>query len=469
MVQPLPVIADITRAFCKLPRTTVFLTSGFLVTLLWLIICFVSRLPGPFAVLQFLLCTLLIVICTLATWWHASNNQYALPVRWIVLSALLLRLLSLTGEPLFEDDHYRYMWDGYMTATTGDPYSLAPESFFDADVPEVFEPVLSLINYPQIATVYGPVTEWIFAIAYQIKAASIWPLQLLAGLADMLVLLLLWRMGAGNGMLLYAWSPLILKEFSLTTHPDIYAIALVLAACLASARSRPVIAGIALGLAIGTKIFAVLVVPFLLLGAGNLRQRIQQGGLMLTAIVGCLTAVTVWYGTVEIWVPEGLRAMADSWLFNAPVYMLLLNFFDFHVIKLLLLSSFLGGVIIALAKRLRQPHSPLQAPDNMALWAKSGSAFRGDWLFAAFILSLPVVNPWYVAWLLPFAALYPRWWSWSAGTAVLLSYYYGSYIAASGQSSLQLSSSVIAVEYAIVLAVSLIAWLMRRRHQPQAH
>ena len=462
MVQPPATFSDATQTFCRLPQHLVFLASALLTVALWAVICHISRQPGPVAVVQFLVCALLIITCTLPPLIHAYTNNYRLPFSWILQSALLLRLISLYGEPLFEDDHYRYMWDGYRTATTGDPYSLPPEAFFDSDVPDAFEPILSLINYPEIATVYGPVTEWIFSLAYLIQPAAIWPLQLLAGLSDVLVLVLLWRMGAGHGLLMYAWSPLILKEFSLTAHPDVHAIALVLLACVAMHHSRAVIAGIAIGLALGSKIFAVLVIPYLLLGRGNTGLRIKRGVKMLAAAAACLLVITLVYGSLAIWTPEGLRAMADSWLFNAPAYSLLLTSLNFQTIKILLLAFFAGGVIVSLLKRLPTDHHTRLGTDSVTSWLHSPSAFRGDWLFAAFVLALPVVNPWYVAWILPFAALYPRWWSWTAGYAVLLSYYYGSYVAATGSNALQLSPLVMTIEYAIIITVPLAARAFRR-------
>ena len=33
-----------------------------------------------------------------------------------------------------------------------------------------------------------------------------------------------------------------------------------------------------------------------------------------------------------------------------------------------------------------------------------------------------MINPWYLLWLLPFAAIFPSAWAWTASAAVLLSY-----------------------------------------------
>ena len=36
-----------------------------------------------------------------------------------------------------------------------------------------------------------------------------------------------------------------------------------------------------------------------------------------------------------------------------------------------------------------------------------------------------MINPWYLIWLLPFAAIYPSAWAWTASLAALLSYVSG--------------------------------------------
>ena len=96
-------------------------------------------------------------------------------------------------------------------------------------------------------------------------------------------------------------------------------------------------------------------------------------------------------------------------------------------------------------------------------WVESASAFRGDWLFLVFLLALPVINPWYVAWLLPFATLYPRWWTWVVSYCCLLSYWHGANAGISGAGSLWLPPAVVAVEYLAVMAVTAIAWFLTRR------
>ena len=442
-------------------RQSVLLLGTVVVFACWISVTFVSRQPGHMAVAYFLLAAAAMVLSTAFVVWHYYKFNKPIPFLWLLATAILLRLVSIFGVPLFEDDYYRYMWDGYQTVETQNPYTDAPAEFFDRDVPENFEPILSLINYPEVATVYGPVAQWIFALGYLTDAAKIWPLQLFAGLADVLILLLLFRLGVGNALLFYAWSPLLLKEFALTAHPDVYAILGVMASIVFLKRQHVLLAGVALGLGFGAKVFAVLVLPYLLSSYWVVTHWLK----LILAFLVTLFGITLWFGTLQIWVPEGLLAMADSWLFNAGLYLVLLNYFDAQTIKVLLLSIFVLYVTYTCIRRLQRRFSDrhlytVTEPSTSAGWSATVYGFRGDWLFVVFLLALPVINPWYVTWILPFATLYPRCWSWTLSYCCLISYWYGVNIGDNGAESLQLTSGVIAVEYAAVILISLLVLVL---------
>ena len=449
-------------------RQYVLLLGTAVVFACWISVTFVSRQPGHTAVAYFLVAAAAMVLSTAFVVWHYYKFNKPVPFLWLLATAILLRLVSIFGVPLFEDDYFRYMWDGYQTIVTNDPYTLAPAAFFDReDYPEIFDSILSLINYPEIATVYGPVTQWVFALGYLIQPASIWPLQLTAGVADIAVIVLLYKLGAGRALLFYAWSPLILKEFSLTAHPDIYAIfAMVLSIYLVK-RNQYWLAGVALALGVGAKIFAVLALPYLL----SQRWSLRYWSTILGWFFVTLALITLAFGTVTVWTPEGLQAMADSWLFNSAVYLLLLEVLPFQSIKLLLLGIFAVYILLTGLYRLHMARSsalqsgfemPTEQSTNM--WQDSRYAFRGDWLFMLFLLALPVVNAWYVAWLLPFATLFPRWWSWGLSYFCLLSYLTGANLGYLDQTALELPTLIVAIEYLAVIGVFLCALVFSRSH-----
>ena len=57
---------------------------------------------------------------------------------------------------------------------------------------------------------------------------------------------------------------------------------------------------------------------------------------------------------------------------------------------------------------------------------------RGDWIYGVFFLLSPVLNPWYLLWLLPFAVVYPSRWAITALVAVSTSYVHGLHLLGTG-------------------------------------
>jgi len=73
------------------------------------------------------LATLLTVLAvawaaTLLAWHKADAWPGAASRIWFW--AIVFRLFGLFGQPVLEDDYFRYLWDGYRMATKADPYSL---------------------------------------------------------------------------------------------------------------------------------------------------------------------------------------------------------------------------------------------------------------------------------------------------------------------------------------------------------
>lgn len=351
--------------------------------------------------------------------------------------AFLFRVIGIWGLPIFEDDFYRYLWDGRMLVEFGSPYGLAPADFFDSNkVNEDFDHILSNINHPQIATVYGPFCQWIFALAYLMAPGEIWPLQLIFGGADIVIVLMLLKLAKPNWVLLYAWSPLMIKEFAFTAHPDVVGVAMLLAALLMIKREQWLLAAMLLALAAATKVFALILVPFLL----GLRIR-AWSVFGFTAILVALP-----FGLIAAWMPEGLSAMTEGWLFNAPIYYFLSQWSSIASIKIVLMGIFVlfwGGYLAKVTFFNRK------AP------------VRADYLYGLFLLCIPVLNSWYLVWLLPFAVMYPSASAWAASFSLLLAYGTGLNMPNSELDLYQQPTPVLILEFLIIFTA--LTWDMLNR------
>ncbi len=333
---------------------------------------------------------------------HFRKTGEPFPVGRLLFWAVGFRLCGLIGGPFYEDDFYRYLWDGYRFATAGTPYGAAPEEFFiDPAVPAVFQGVLDGVNYPELPTIYAPVTQLLFLVAYWIKPASVAVLQAILIAVDLIVVALLLRLAPARNVLLYAWCPLVVKEIAFTAHPDGVGVCLLLAAIVLARRRRWWVAAALLGLAVAAKTFALVLAPLILL-----RARLRHWLLFVATTAAVYLPFVVMGGTDLL----SLGVFARDWEFNSAVFGLL------KAVVAPPAARVVVGVLFA------------------AFWAwyclrrargREGGIPRGDWLFGVLLLLSPVINSWYLLWLLPFAVVFPSIWAWTASAAVLLSYVTG--------------------------------------------
>ena len=326
----------------------------------------------------------------------------AAPVGRLIVWAVAFRACGLFGVPLFEDDYFRYLWDGYRFAETGTPYGWAPAaSFADDNVPAAFQRVLDQVNYPDVPTIYGPTTQFVFLLGYLVAPASLWTVQLVLLGVDILLIRLLATVAAPRFVLLYAWCPLVIKEIAFTAHPDGLGAFLLVAAVLLRHREHARAAAVCLALAVGAKVFALLLVPFVLARAG------PRAWLAFASTLALLYLPFVIQGGTDL---TALALFAATWEFNSALFGLLTQWLPAAETK-----WFLGAVLVAIGAAYWLRYSRRDA----------GRIPRGDRIYGCFLLAAPVINPWYALWLLPFAAVYPSCWAWTASLALLLSYVTG--------------------------------------------
>ena len=324
-------------------------------------------------------------------------------LRSILVWAVLFRLLGVAAEPIYENDYYRFLWDGRVFAVTGNPYQVPPVDFFDdPEVQDEFSEILMKVNYPEVPTIYGPVLEYVFLLSYRLGPGNLTVLKLLFLLADLILLGLMAGLTSRRNFMLYAWCPLLVFETSFNAHPDIVGICLLVAAYACYKKRRLNLTMVWCGAAAAVKIIALPAVAFFILQKGWLRRACVFG---LTVAV--LYAPFLLQGSSADW--EGLRVFGKYWEFNSALYAILKWMLNPAVARI-------GGMIIFAAIfywLLRR------------YWISKDSEPPLDIVFGLFFLASPVINPWYLQWLLPFAAMRPRFWSVTALAVVSLSYVTG--------------------------------------------
>ena len=364
-------------------------------------LAFLARRPGEpdLLVFFFLVAWTSLPVFNLFLYFRRCDEPF--PLGRLIFWAVVFRICGLAGGPLFEDDFYRYLWDGYRFATTGTPYGAAPEAFFaDPGVPTVFHGILDGINNPELSTIYAPVTQVVFLLGYWLNPGSVVALQSILIVVDLATMLLLLRLAPAGNVMLYAWCPLVVKEIAFTAHPDGIGVCLLLAA-IVLIRDHRWSAAACLGMAVGAKIFALVLAPLVLVGAG-------LGAWVLFIIT--LAAVYVPFALQGGTDLESLLVFAREWEFNSAAFGLLttvLRPFDAKLVLSLLCGIFWGHYYFRYSR------------------SRAGEVPRGDWLYGVLLMASPVINPWYLLWLLPFAAIAPSVSAWTASVVVFLAYVTG--------------------------------------------
>ena len=311
----------------------------------------------------------------------------------ILCVAVILRALAMTAPANLTTDGLRYVWDGRIQWAGFNPYLWVPA---DAALAHLRDAVIYPgINQKETAvTLYPPVAEMLFAIANRLSD-SLRGVQLVMALAEgVTILALLAWLKADNlpreRVLIYAWHPLPIWEFSSMGHIDSAATAVLLLAILAVVRQRQGLAGGLLAAAFATKYFPLVLAPALW-RRGSWR--------MPLAFAAVLAALYLPYAWGAGWNVVGFLARhLDNEGYGAG--------YGFHIVWILRdfgLWAPSGRVYVAIVL------VPLAALGVWALLRRRFDEVRPDHLVmlaAAFTLATSPHYAWYFGWLIPLLVRY---------------------------------------------------------------
>lgn len=396
---------------------------------------------------------------TLCAWLSLGSGAVCLDARTVIGWAVLFRLIALPVIPGFEDDYFRYLWDGYRTLYADTPYGIAPEAFFgDVTQPDSMREVLGGINHPEIPTIYGPSLQYVFAAAAALAPGSVTVLKAVLITCDVALICVLARYCSPASLLVYAWNPLVVTEIAVNAHADgIVAILLLLAAELAC-RSKHFLSGAALAVAFAAKApIAVLAAPVILSDALTREPRLRHA---LALLAGIALAGAAMYGPFLLRGPtelEGLRVFATHWEFNAGVFGVLRHQFGEALARPLAATLLASTVMLIASAHLRRRGQHGERPLHSAL-VITGLAIL--WLS-------PVVNPWYLLWILPLAASRRSVGLWLASAALPLAYVHGGTLPHSSWAPFEVPLALRVIEHSL-LGIALLAELTTRVHDRQS-
>ncbi len=187
-------------------------------------------------------------------------------VKWVLFAAIVLKLVLIMHEPVTSDDYYRYLWDGKVQSEGTDPFLYSP-----LELTEIHDEVIyPNVSFPEIKTIYPPVSQIIFYAGYLISPHSTAGLKIIYLIFDIGIMLFLLDCLKklhlrSSAIILYAFSPLIILEFFLNAHIDIVLI-FFLSGCIYFTINKNIpLSLLFLGLSILSKTYSLMFLPILLL------------------------------------------------------------------------------------------------------------------------------------------------------------------------------------------------------------
>ncbi len=294
----------------------------------------------------------------------------------LVLAAMW-HLPFLLTPPGLDDDIHRYLWDGRVQRLGYNPYLVVPN---DPAFAGLHTPETRTLNHPDLPSPY-PAGAQLFFRAVTAIHESIFALKLTFVLCDFAIALILLDMlrRSGQGahwVLAYAWHPLLAIEVAGSGHIDIVGVLLLVMSFAALGRRWRAVAAVTFGLAVAVKLLPIVLLP---LYWKRVRMR---DGVLAAFVVGLLYVPFLNHGRIPI---GSLGTYIQSFRFNGPVFAMLERV---AAPRLVVGLAVLVGFLAAIWMRKK---SPASSPDAFA------------WPMAASLLCAPVVYPWYLLWLLPFA------------------------------------------------------------------
>ena len=329
--------------------------------------------------------------------------------------AFMARIALLNPESGLSDDFYRYAWEGRVVLAGENPFVHSPN---DPSLTALRDDrIWPKITHRDVPAAYPPLAQMVFAIA----ALTPWPIGFLRVLFTgcefsmlLIVMSLIARPGGSRAMLvLAALAPLMLLEYAGSMHFDSLALLGVAIAWHARERGRSIAAVGLIALATLAKPFPLVLLPLFL------ERRVWRSQIAIFLAV----IVVAHLPFVRDGLPyRGLARYAEEWSFNAPLFptvvALLRAFrdyaFDHGLTGVPWLSAPMRGLVESQPEFLaRIALGTVLLGVAIAQWWPRVHETR-SWesralrVMLALLLCSPVVHPWYVTWLVPFAAVAHR-------------------------------------------------------------
>jgi hypothetical protein len=321
-----------------------------------------------------------------------------LSARTVLAAIAALYAVILLAPPLISTDMFSYQAYSRMGAVYGvNPYLNGPHGIF-------LDPLFQYIGakWSYIPSVYGPVfTTLSYALAPLSIAAGVLAYKLVAVISALAIVAMVWNIARLRGVdpvkavAIVGLNPLLALYGVGGGHNDLLMLVPLVGAVYASLLSRERLTGGLVMLAVGIKLTAGLVLPFALAAGGPLRDGRRRKNLLVASAVSfvmvAVLGVTVFGPGILNMFPTVERSQVAGDWHSVPGLIVTLGASTVgHIIGFLFTAAF---VVVTVRLLRRVWHGQMD-------WIAGAG-----WATFALLISANSLLPWYVAWLLPLAAL----------------------------------------------------------------
>jgi len=316
-------------------------------------------------------------------------NLFQKYVYLLVICGVVLRIGVLFIQPTGSEDYTRYVWDGKVLANGINPYQYAPAdeellNIHSANLPE-------LVKFPDIKTVYPPLSLILFYLGYLIGGESFWGIKILLLLFELitfsgLFLLLKELKLPQKNILIYALAPLPVFQFFIDAHVDGFGLGLFVFSILFYSQKKKILSLIFIGLSICIKPLALILLPIIFMIEKGAKAKVKT---VIIPLIICLIIYLPFVFSANVF--EALLNFTVNWTFNGFAFEIMNSFLaDNQKARLICGILFLLVYILIIFSR-----------KNFLIKIYLS-------VFLLFIFS-PIVHPWYVTWLAVLLPFIPRW------------------------------------------------------------
>jgi alpha-1,6-mannosyltransferase len=307
---------------------------------------------------------------------------------WLVIGfAFLFRVTLLPAEPWQSEDVYRYIWDARVAAAGVSPFA------YPADAPELARlrdsRIYPMINSKPYVTAYPPISQILFRASRSLFGENPVAMKATFSLLEFGGVLLVWRMlvlfGRGlTPLLLIAWNPFFVFEFSHSGHSDSGMIFSLLLALYLLRRGRKSWSVVSYAVAVLAKLHPALMGPLYVRVAGwkAAVAGIAAGAALILAYFDAFSAVRYL---------RSLSLYFKLFEFNASIHYFL---------------RFLGRILFQQAwDKVTGPYLAviLVVFTLIIFWKfpvrhELALLHAGFWIMVADLCLATTVHPWYLSW-----------------------------------------------------------------------